>query len=55
MVMMFTGPQKNQADICTDKKLKRGKTCYYKVRAYSKVNGKKLYGGFSAVKKITVK
>ena len=43
------------SNTCTDKKLKRGKTCYYKVRAYSKVNGKKLYGGFSAVKKITVK
>ena len=36
------------SNTCTDKKLKRGKTCYYKVRAYSKVNGKKLYGGFSA-------
>ena len=43
------------SNTCTDKKLKRGKTCYYKVRAYSKVNCKKLYGGFSAVKKITVK
>lgn len=39
----------------TDKKVKQGKSYYYKVRAYSKVNGKKVYGSFSAIKKITVK
>ncbi len=37
---------------CINKKLKRGKTYYYKVRAYRIINGKKAYGSFSAVKKI---
>lgn len=36
----------------TDKKLKKGKTYYYKVRAYRTVSGKAQYGAFSAVKKI---
>ena len=35
----------------TDKKLKTGTTYFYKVRAYSKVKGKKTYGKFSAVVK----
>ncbi len=39
----------------TNKKLKKGKTYYYKVRAYKKVNGKKAYGAFSAVKSIKIK
>ena len=36
----------------TDKKVKRGKTYYYKVRAYKKVDGKMVYGPWSKVKKI---
>lgn len=35
---------------CTDKLSKR-KTYYYKVRAYTVINGKKVYSGFSTVKK----
>ena len=35
----------------TDKKLKTGTTYFYKVRSYSKVKGKKVYGKFSAVVK----
>ena len=38
-----------------NKKLKRGKTYYYKVRAYKVVSGKKVYGKFSAVKKMKIK
>lgn len=36
--------------VCTDK-LSKKRTYYYKVRAYNIVNGKKVYSGFSAVKK----
>lgn len=37
----------------TVKKLKKGKTCYFKVRAYKKgAKGKKIYGSFSSVKKM---
>ena len=32
--------------------LKKGKTYYVKVRAYKTVNGKKLYGAYSAVKRV---
>lgn len=39
----------------TNKKLKKGKTYYYKVRAYKVVSGKKVYGKFSTVKKIKIK
>lgn len=35
----------------TEEKLATGKTRYYKVRAYRKVNGKTVYGSFSKVKK----
>ena len=36
-------------------KLKKGKTYYYKVRAYKKVNGKKVYGSYSSVKSVKVR
>lgn len=39
----------------TIKKLSKGKKYYFKVRAYKTVNGKKLYGAYSAVKNIKVK
>lgn len=39
----------------TDKKLKKGKTYYYKVRAYKKVNGKPITGAYSAIRKVKVK
>ena len=40
----------------TDKKdLKKGKTYYYKVRAYKKVNGKKCYTAFTSAKSVKVK
>lgn len=39
----------------TDKKLKAKKVYYYKVRAYKKVSGKKVYGAFSAVKSAKTK
>lgn len=32
-----------------DKGLTKGKTYYYKVKAYKKISGKKVYGGYSAV------
>ena len=39
----------------TDKKLKKGKTYYYKVRAYKKVSGKTITGAYSAIRKVKVK
>lgn len=39
----------------TEEKLATGKTRYYKVRAYRKVNGKTVYGSFSKVKKAVIK
>ena len=36
----------------TNKKLKKGTTYKYKVRAYKVINGKKLYSGYSTVKSI---
>ena len=39
----------------TFKKLKRGTTYYVRVRAYNMNTGTKVYGKYSAVKKIKVK
>lgn len=39
----------------TASKLSSGKTYYFKVRAYKKVNGKTIFGAFSSVKSIKVK
>ena len=39
---------------CYHKNLKKGSTYYYRVRAYANVNGKKVYSGYSTVKKITL-
>ena len=39
----------------TSTNLKRGRTYYYKLRAYRTVNGRKVYGTYSAVKKITTR
>lgn len=39
----------------TLKKLKSGKTCYVRIRGYKKYKGEKLYGPYSAVKKVKVK
>lgn len=39
----------------TIKKLKKGKTYYFKARAYKKVNGKTYYGKFGSVKRIKIK
>ncbi|MCQ4635331.1 Ig-like domain-containing protein [Anaerovorax odorimutans] len=39
----------------TNKKLKKNKTYYYKVRAYQKVKGKKVYGTYSKVVKARTK
>lgn len=38
-----------------NKKLKKGKKYYYKIRAYRTVNGKKVYSGYSAVKNTKAK
>ncbi len=36
----------------TNKKLTKGKTYYYKVRAYKTINSKKVYGSYSSVKSV---
>lgn len=38
-----------------DKKVSEGKTYYYKIRAYRIVNGKRVYGPYSAVKSVKAK
>lgn len=40
---------------CTKKNLKKGKTYYFKIRAYRKANGQKVYGSYSGVKKIKIR
>ena len=47
--------RKNKTTAKTFKKLKSGKTYYYKVRVYKTVNGKKLYGAYSKTKRLKVK
>jgi len=37
------------------KKLKSGKKCFFKVRAYKKVNGKKVYGAYSKLRNVRIK
>lgn len=39
----------------TQKKLKKGRTYFYKIKAYRVVNGKKYYGKFSKVKAVKIK
>ena len=39
----------------TDRNVKRNQTYYYKVRVYRTVNGKKIYGAYSAVKTVSVR
>lgn len=38
-----------------DKKVSEGKTYYYKIRAYRIVNGKRVYGPYSAVKSVKIR
>ena len=47
--------KKASAVTFTDSKVKKGKTYYYKVRAYKTVKGNKANGKFSAVKKVKIK
>ncbi|MBQ4529664.1 MAG: fibronectin type III domain-containing protein [Lachnospiraceae bacterium] len=45
---------KKSKKTATVKKLKNGKTYYVRIRAYSKVDGKKYYGTWSKVKKVDI-
>lgn len=47
--------KKNTKTSVTLKKLKKGKTLYVKVRSYKTVNGQKVYGSYSTVKKVKIK
>ncbi|MBO5088475.1 MAG: leucine-rich repeat protein [Lachnospiraceae bacterium] len=47
--------KKNKTVRFTKKRLKKGKKYYFKVRAYKSVDGRKIYGPYSKVKKITIK
>ena len=39
----------------TDKKVKKGKVYYYKVKAYKTYKGKKIYGSYSQSVKVVAK
>ena len=47
--------KKGKTVLYVDKKVKSGKTYYYKIRAFKKVGGSTKYGGWSSVKKVKVK
>ncbi len=47
--------KKGKTKKTTIKKLTKGKKYYFKVRAYKTVDGKKIYGGWSAIKSVKVK
>lgn len=47
--------KKNSTTSTTIKSSKSKKTYSVKIRSYKKVNGEKIYGDYSKVKKITVK
>lgn len=51
----YTLVKNNTKTSTTLKKLKKGKTLYVKVRSYKTVNGKKVYGKYSTVKKVKIK
>ena len=47
--------KKNTTVRYTNKKLRKGRTYYYKIRAYRTVNGKTVYGKFTTVKAVKIK
>ncbi len=51
----ITTIKKNGTVKYTNKKLKKGKTYYYKIKAYRTVNGKKVYASFSNTAKVKIK
>ena len=55
MFGQMIGIKKGSTVSYTDSRLKSKKNYYYKVRAYRTVNGKNVYGSYSAVKKVKTK
>ena len=51
----ITTIKKNGTVKYTNKKLKKGKTYYYKIKAYRTVNSKKVYASFSNTAKVKIK
>ena len=51
----LNGKVKLQGEAYPSKKLKKKKTYYVRVRAYTLSNGKKVYGKWSSVKKVKIK
>lgn len=47
--------KKNKTTAKTISRLKKGKRYYVKIRAYKKVNGKKIYGSYSKAKSVKIK